>query len=473
MKWLLNWGWILLYITVLGVSVLLITAGNRDPIEENQSDKLTLTFRHFWTKEHDRPMLSIFEDVVADYQRNHPNVKVNFEGMDQTTHREQQLKSEMVTGTPPDMFVLFGGAEIEPYARANRLMDLSQFVKERGLQGQFRDLQLWTFDGRVYGLPIEGNAEPLYYNKTIFNSLDLEAPSTLAELDQVIEVLRDNGYIPFALGNEDRWPAAIFAHYLMDRYAGPELIQSLSQGEEGLDFRNEKYMQAYEHLVKWVEAGAFASSANSSTTEEAIALFTAGKAAMYLNGNWDINLFHRNDAADSSAASFQDEVGVIPFPAMRLGATKSVAGGYTIGIGLSSNLDDAKKEAALDLLEGFYTKEVQSRIVYEGLRLPSIKLSFDPEKTGPVFAQVITLMEQSTQSFVPYDNILSPEVKRSFLRGVKEMIGGQMDAGGALEDLQRSSTFYWNQRRSSLPFRNSGGAMNGFDGREIQGDSGR
>lgn len=473
MKWLLNWGWILLYTTVLAVSVLLIAAGNRDPIEENQSDKITLTFRHFWTKEHDKPMLNIFEDVVSDYQKAHPNVKVSFEGMDQTTHREQKLKSEMVTGTPPDMFVLFGGAEIEPYARANRLMDLSQFVKERGLKDQYRDLQLWTFDDRIYGLPIEGNAEPLYYNKTIFNELGLKEPGTLAELDRVIQVLRDNGYTPFALGNEDRWPAAIFAHYLMDRYAGPALIQALSQGEDGYDFRNEKYLKAYEHLNEWVEAGAFASAANSSSTEEAIAQFTEGKAAMYLNGNWDINLFHRSDTGHNSASSFQDEVGVIPFPSFRLGETKSIAGGYTIGIGLSSNLDEAKKEAALDLLECFYTKEVQSRIVYEGLRLPSIKLSFDPERTGPVFAQVITLMEQSTQSFVPYDNILSPEVKRSFLKGVKEMIGGQLNAEEALEELQLSSKLYWNQRRSSVPFKNSGGAMYGVDGREVQGYSGR
>ncbi|MNJ60150.1 hypothetical protein D3C77_558640 [compost metagenome] len=194
---------------------------------------------------------------------------------------------------------------------------------------------------------------------------------------------------------------------------------------------------------------------------------------MYLNGNWDINLFHRNDLISHNTSSFQDEVGVIPFPSLRLGETRSIAGGYTIGIGLSSNLEEAKKEAALDLLERFYTKEIQSRIVYEGLRLPSIKISYDPEKTGPVFAQVITLMEQSTHSFVPYDNILSPEVKRSFLKGVKEMIGGQLSAEEALEDLQLSSKLYWNQRRSSLPFKNSGGALDGGDGREVQSDTGR
>lgn len=173
-KWFLNWGWIVVYAFVLAVSVLVNAADGHEPIEESQTDKITLTFRHFWIKEHDRQMLNIVEDVVDEFQRTHPNVKVNFEGMDQTVHREQKLKSEMVTGTPPDMFVLFGGAEIEPYVRSNRLMDLTGFVNENGLQGEFQDLHLWTFNDRIYGLPIEGNAEPLFYNKEIFRELHLD-----------------------------------------------------------------------------------------------------------------------------------------------------------------------------------------------------------------------------------------------------------------------------------------------------------
>ncbi|MEK4508771.1 extracellular solute-binding protein [Paenibacillus anaericanus] len=447
MKWIMNWGWILLYSVVLMASVLFIATGNREPIEETQTEKITLTFRHFWIKEHDKPMLGIFEDVVRNFQESHPNVKVNFEGMDQTVHREQKLKSEMVTGTPPDMFVLFGGAEIEPYVRSNRLMDLSDVVTESGLKDQFQDLQLWTFNNRIYGLPIEGNAEPLYYNKFIFNKLGIEQPETLAQLNTAIEILKKNGYIPFALGNEDRWPAAIFAHYLMDRYAGPDLINELVQGEVTKSFSNPDYIKAFEQLETWIQQEAFSQSSNSLSTEDAIKLFTSGKAAMYLNGNWDINLFHNEDAP----ADFQDQVGVIPFPSLQAKDSKSIAGGYTIGIGLSSNMEAAKKEAAEQLLQAFYTKEVQSRIVYEGLRIPAIKVAYDSDKTGPIFAQVIRLMEQSNQSFVPYDNILSPEVKKSFLRVIEEMISGKISAKEALEETQKSSQEYWLQRTNSSP----------------------
>lgn len=128
-RWFWNWGWIVGYAALLALSVVWVTVQNQGPAQEEQPEKITLTFRHFWNKEHDKPVLAVFESIVRTYEKAHPNVKVNFESIDQTIHREQKLKSEMVTGTPPDMFVLFGGAEIVPYARSNRLMDLTDFCR--------------------------------------------------------------------------------------------------------------------------------------------------------------------------------------------------------------------------------------------------------------------------------------------------------------------------------------------------------
>lgn len=444
-RWFTKWGWILLYIALMAGAVLFISFGNKEPIEDNSPEKITLTFRHFWMKEHDRPLLAIFEEVVQEYQKDHPNVKVNFEGLDQTIHREQKLKSEMVTGTPPDMFVLFGGAEIEPYARSNRLMDLTGFVQDNGLGNQFSDLHLWTFDRHIYGLPIEGNAEPLYYNKTLFQKLGIKPPETVGELDKAIRQLKQAGITPFALGNEDRWPAGIFAHYLMDRYAGPDLIQKLVTGKDGAAFVNKAYLEAFSHLEKWIGEGAFSADSNDTSPENAVRMFSSGEAAMYLNGNWDINLF----TGETAPEGFENEVGVIPFPSLAQGTEPSIAGGYTIGIGLSSSLTGAKREAALELMKAFYTKEIQTRIVYEGLRIPSMRIDFDPEKTGPVFAQVMEIMAKDRQSFVPYDNLLSPEVKKTFLSVIEEMIDGGLSAGDALQQLQSASEQYWNLIRSS------------------------
>ncbi|MEF2967877.1 extracellular solute-binding protein [Paenibacillus sp. M1] len=447
MKWFVNWGWVALYAVVLSISVIIIAMNDSEPIEEPQTDKITLTFRHFWIKEHDREMLKIFEDVVDQFQTSHPNVKVNFEGMDQTDHRERKLKSEMVTGTPPDMFVLFGGGEIEPYVRANRLMDLTDFVQENGLDHQFQDLHLWTFGDHIYGLPLEGHAEPVYYNKEIFEKFDISPPKTLDELDAAVKLLKSKGYIPFALGNEERWPGAIFAHYLMDRYAGPELINELAKGSKAVSFNNSGYLQAFVHYKQWVNEGAFSPSANDLSTEEAIDLFTSGKAAMYVNGSWDINLFHNDDSPDD----FPNRVGVIPFPTLLPEEDASLAGGYSIGIALSANLDEAKSQAALELMKTFYTEDVQRRVVYEGQRIPSMKISFDSEETGPVFEQVVRLMEHSDNIFLAYDNVLTPEVNKTFLKVIEGIISGNASPNEALDQIQAASEQYWRQRNSSLP----------------------
>lgn len=449
MKWLRNWGWGILVLVIVGIVsalLLLVLPKSSDMVEEVQDEKITLTFRHFWTKEHDKPILAIFERIIEQFQKDNPNVKVSFEGMDQTVHREQKLKSEMVTGTPPDMFVLFGGAEIEPYARSNRLMDLTDFVHDNGWSNSFQDLKLWTFNERIYGLPIEGNAEPLYYNRAIFKSLGIKEPVTIEELNEAIVILKQYGYTPFALGNVDRWPAAIFVHYLMDRYAGPKVFEQIVQHGH-ISYLNDQYLLAFKQFEQWVEEGAFSTSANTLSTEQAIETFTSGQAAMYLNGNWDINLFQDKNVD----ASFREKVGVLPFPALKRDSPRSMAGGYTIGIGLSSTLEEGQKEAALKLLQSFFSTRVQSQIVYAGLRIPAVKIPFDSTKTGSIFMQVMNVMEHSDGTFVPYDNVLSPEVKKSFLKVIEEMIEGNMNAEQALATLQSSSLDYWKQRENALP----------------------
>ncbi|MGE7057477.1 ABC transporter substrate-binding protein, partial [Paenibacillus glucanolyticus] len=86
----------------------------------------------------------------------------------------------------------------------------------------------------------------------------------------------------------------------------------------------------------------------------------------------------------------------------------------------------------------------------EGLRVPSMKITYDSKKTGPVFAQVTELMEDSASTFLPYDNKLSPEVNSSFLKVIEDMIGGRIDADNALEQIQKSSIRYWQLRRNTV-----------------------
>lgn len=391
--------------------------------------KATLTFRHFWLQEYNLPVERIVTELIEAFEEQYPQYKIDFEGLDQTIHREQKLKSEMVTGTQPDIMALFGGAEIEPYVRARRLLDLTDWLKETGLFERFKDLQLWTFDGRVYGLPMEGNAEPLFYNKDIFAGLSLQPPQTIDDLWHAVSVLRDNGYIPFALGNADRWQAGIYAHYFMDMYAGEETFQRIIRGEGNFDHPG--YRAAFADLVKLGQMQAFPGNVNQLDAEGAIRLFTGGHAAMYLNGSWDINVFH-----DNAPETFRDAVGVLPFPKRHADDERiSLAGGYTFGLGVSANLTEEEKQAALLFLASVYSEETQLRLLYEAMRIPSMNVAYDENRIGAIYAQVVDLTERVEHMFVPYDNMLPPEVNQVFLQAAALLITGQMTPEEAIREL--------------------------------------
>ena len=429
--------WLLLLVLV---SSMMLVSGcqlmSLHPVHTVEEEKITLTFRHFWVGKHDQPVEQIVSEAISRFENEHPHIKINFEGMDQTIHREQKLKSEMVTGQPPDIFFLFGGAEIEPYAEAGRLLNLTPYLEEQGLMKDFIDLSLWTFDGKVYGVPLEGNAEPLYYNKTLFGELGLEPPQTVEDLFELISRFHEAGIIPFALGNDQQWPAAIYVHYLMDRQIGSELIYQIVAGDASFD--NPDYLTAMEMFDRMVKEGAFPQQANQLSTEQAVSLFASGRAAMYLNGNWDISLLK----GESAPAGFEDEVGVISFPVMNSVDSAALAGGYTVGFGLSSVLEGSRQEAALALLQALYQPDIRQRIVEEAYRIPAMTGRTDKSRIGPIYSQVIQMTEESSSMFVPYDNVLPPEVKQTFLHVIARIMNQSITPEESLRELDQAMQQY-------------------------------
>ena len=114
-------------------------------------------------------------------------------------HR-QQLRRRWLRESS-DIFSLYGGEELVPYAAAGRLLDLTALLESNSLTDKFYDLQAWQFEGSVYGLPLEGMAEPVFYNKRLFARLGISIPENEAQLEKALRKMRAEGVIPFAIGN--------------------------------------------------------------------------------------------------------------------------------------------------------------------------------------------------------------------------------------------------------------------------------
>ncbi|WP_078552459.1 extracellular solute-binding protein [Bacillus alkalicellulosilyticus] len=398
-------------------------------VTETTDEKVSLSFRHIWVAEHEQVVKEIYDEVLADFQAAHPNINIETEGMDQETHREQKLKAEMVAGNPPDLFVMWGGSELDPYINAERMLDLTDFLEETGLKEKFVSLEAFTKDGRVYGLPLEGFGEGIYYNKEIFEEVGVNPPETIDDLIEISKKIKDAGYTPISLANQDKWPGGMIWQFFLDRYAG-HVVADIIEGKGS--WENPEYIEATEKFIELISAGGFTEGANGLPYDQQSSAFINGDAAMVLTGSWEAELFDSN-------AEFADKVGFMNFPKAEGSSVdqERIVAGYSFGIGLSSNLEGAKKEAAVQLLETMLSEEVQQRIVYEAKRVPALKLTVDPLEAGVVFSKVLNTINEASETYMAYDNIIQPSVRQAYFNNIQSMLNGNITAEDALKNMQQ------------------------------------
>lgn len=227
---------------------------------------------------------------LADYaaekvKEKYPNVTLEFE--DYPQDGGQTLKTRAATGDLPDIFKVDGGL-CETLAKSGSILELDDYYEEsnyiENLPQNVIDSCLYSSDGHIYQFPIDGIAPVLwYYNKEIFEENNIKVPENFDELMDAIEKLKAIDIIPVAMFGKEPWPVgAFFDTFALKENEGG--VKALSEGKANAS--DEEYKKAIDKIAKAVEAGIFQDGVTNTDYETANALFTEGKAAMFLNGSW-------------------------------------------------------------------------------------------------------------------------------------------------------------------------------------------
>ncbi|HLH73714.1 MAG TPA: sugar ABC transporter substrate-binding protein [Chloroflexota bacterium] len=87
----------------------------------------------------------------------------------------QKATTMIVGGTPPDVMYLHPSFFLN-FVYAKQVRDLTDMVKPNRSAYIPVQLDFWTFQGRLYGLPYNSNPSIMYYNKTIFQKRGVKTP---------------------------------------------------------------------------------------------------------------------------------------------------------------------------------------------------------------------------------------------------------------------------------------------------------
>ena len=196
-----------------------------------------------------------------------------------------------------------------------------------------------TDDGETtFCVPMASVLHGFMYNKTIFEELGLEVPTTEEEFFAVLDKIKaDGSYIPLAMGTKDQWEAATMGYQNIGPtyWKGEEGRKALIAGTEKLT--DPEWVKPYETIARWADY--MGDGFEAQTYPDSQNLFTLGRAAIYPTGSWEISPFK---------PQVDFEMGAFKPPVLEAGGTCYISDHPDIAMGL--NAASPNKEAAKTFL---------------------------------------------------------------------------------------------------------------------------
>lgn len=407
---------------ILSLCLMLVAAGcssgGADSAGVSQEgDKTTVTFMHLWPEGVSAGQNKIVNQIIEEYQKENPNVTIKTEVLDNEQYKNK-LKVLSASNELPDVGVTWAAGFMTPYVQGGLFTPIDDL-----LQGELKDkfvegtTEAFAIDGKTYGLPLEFNITPVFYNKAIFDQYGLEIPQTYEELKQIINTLSSSGIAPIALGNKDRWTGSLIYMFLAERFAGQEALASAINGSGS--FTDEGLMKAATEVQSLVDSNAFIKGFNGLSNEEAKSEFLNGKAAMYVMSTWELPNFTTNEDIPQE---FRDSVGFFKFPEAEggKGDINSWVGGP--GVGLFVSEKSKVKEEAKKFTEYFVTTWGEQSVTGAGV-IPATKVDTTTLSLPQLYIDLFNEMNQATSITLYADVQMQANAAETHLNQIQALFG--------------------------------------------------
>lgn len=210
------------------------------------------------------------------------------------------------------------------------------------------DIGYSTEDGALYGLPINGNIQLLFYRSDLFEEAGLSAPTTWDEVEAAAQVLHDP---PSRIGLVTRTAPTDWEFQSYLRGYGGSVIEVDDDGQWRVGIADPAAVEALERYIQLNRDYGPANYASVSQAE-ALSLMQSGRAAMaHVVGAAAPNF----ENPELSTVQGLVQATIVPGPTADSRATMS--GIWVMGI--PENLPDARKQAALEFMRWALTFDAQ------------------------------------------------------------------------------------------------------------------
>lgn len=236
-------------IGIAACGVLLVAGCGKDGEKvSGGSEKVELSFVTYSGTGED--FMMELNSISDAYNKVNPNVTIKMEKVPATEY-DNTMKIRNSAQKLPDIFPV-RVITLENYK--NILTPLNDLEATK-LNKFAKD---YAIDGNIYGLPMYGFNEFVYYRKSIFNELGLEVPTTWEDFNSITQKLKASGeYIPMALGGKDSWVTYPFNEFFPFLVSGGNDVWSKMAAEDEPFSPGKPFYTAYSMLNEFYKTKPF------------------------------------------------------------------------------------------------------------------------------------------------------------------------------------------------------------------------
>ena len=296
-----------------------------------------------------------YTSMEKKFLEEHPNITLNKVVKEGDPGNE--FYQAVASGTAPDL-VNCSFTMMDSYITSGILEPLNQYTDEWDEWGNFTKeyVDMFTKDGKVYGVPNQVAPMLFGYNKELFEEAGIkEPPKTWDEAVEVAKKINDPdnqvaGYATLAA----EWTEWFFQYYVWQ--AGGDLTKENEDGTAELTFTDPAVIKAAEYYQKLKSEGVLQSDLTLKFSD-LVTNFGLGKIGMMpFAGDWVSEAITKGIDPD--------DIGLCLPPAGPSGKQTTAIGGDCWVI--NAKADQAKKDAAWEYIK-YYTGKDYRASYYENL----------------------------------------------------------------------------------------------------------
>lgn len=400
--------------------------GNEDT---EDGDLIEINFFHRWPND---PKNTMFKNLIAKYEEENPNVKIN---MDCILNDQYKEKIRMVVSTDevPDIFSSWSGSFAQEMIDSGNVMDLtSVFQEDPEWADTIADVSVgpFTFDDKIMAIPWSQDGKAFFYNKKIFEENGIEVPTTWSEFIDVLDTLKDAGYeTPIVEGLKDNWAILHYLGTMNQRMVDPDVLNADYTPATG-EFTDPAYVSV---LEKWKELTSYMGEVCTAIDHE-----TARNTYFATEQSPIMYLQFAEIALMADSVNF--DYGFFNFPAFEEGkGDPDALTGAPEGFMISNKTK--YPEECIKFLKWLVSPEGGAvDLTTIGGDLTSVTSALTEENALPEQIDALKTIESASQMAPWFDNACDASIYTVFGQGASAVATGDMTPEEVMKDVQTAAT---------------------------------